>query len=264
MPPLSTSTMLYPNRAVSLLVAVFASKSNPVVANAATNDDADSGILFPDPAMGREDRRYPGNSRALAPSQQCAAAGYVDCVNGFLRNDSSISCAAACQGNCCSGAKSCHGFTGKICKDGSCQGILACVNANIPFVMNSCKLSNACSNAGRDGTVESIVNSCSGTMACYQLGYNEGVVGYVQDSCNGYFACDSGGSGDGGSVGNIVTSCNAYKACYHAGKGPTGGISSNMLNDCCNACSECTYSSQHSLPAQCQVRLYKAHTKLFP
>ena len=274
--------MHYRIRTVSLLLgSVLAFRAKRSFAEEAEHDGALAdgedeqqaayGILLADP-MARGENTTSNGIRVLSSQQQqlqqhSCTAGYVDCVNGFVRTATSsttISCEAACQGSCCVGPKSCDGFTGKVCRDGSCQGILACTNAKIPIVISGCQQNNACTNAGREqGSVESVVNSCSGIMACYQLGYNEGRVGNVYSSCNNNFACDS--AGREGSIGHIESSCNAYKACYHAGRGPSGDIFPSNINSCCNFGSKCMFTTQQSLPAQCQqVRPKKSHGVFSP
>ena len=95
-----------------------------------------------------------------------------------------------------------------MCKDGSCSSIEACRNALIPLVANSCKGGiYACWVSPRfQGKVGSIVNSCTGSFSCENLGAG-GEVGDVEDSCNGLSSCSN--SGFGGSVGSLKKSCNA-------------------------------------------------------
>ena len=267
------SVLAWPFRGAKLSFAEEAEQQHDHGAPLAPDgeEEAAYGILFADPMMTRgENTTSNGGVRVLSFQQQHSCTlGYVDCVNGFVRNATTssttvITCEAACQGSCCVGPKSCEGFTGKVCRDGSCQGILACTNAKIPIVISGCQQNNACTNAGREqGSVESVVNSCSGIMACYQLGYNEGRVGDVYSSCNNNFACDT--AGREGSIGHIVSSCNAYKACYHAGRGPSGDIFPSNINSCCNIGSECMFATHQSLPAQCQqVRTKKSHGVFSP
>ena len=182
-------------------------------------------------------------------SMQCPA-GYVDCVNGNLKTNNSTSCKTECQGKCCSDPGACTGFTGKICRDGSCNTTGSCYYAAIPLVVNSCKGVRACLYAERVG---SIVNSCNGNSSCIYFGlYSPGnETRHIRDSCNGFEACDS--VAYNGSIGNITSSCNAKYACFLAGSplpNGTGQISS-ILKSCCNGESECEYTNEDTIPAQC-------------
>lgn len=76
----------------------------------------------------------------LADPPQCPQ-GFVDCVQGSAGG---TTCAEACGGRCCVGDSACDQFTGKVCKDGSCNDFFSCRFANIPFVVNSCKADSAC------------------------------------------------------------------------------------------------------------------------
>jgi len=65
------------------------------------------------------------------------------------------------------GDDACVGFTGKVCKDGSCNGYKACENANISSVVNSCVGRSACVKAGYlGGSIGNIVDSCKYEAAC--------------------------------------------------------------------------------------------------
>ncbi len=92
--------------------------------------------------------------------------GYVDCVDGFVR-DTKITCAAAaaCNGNCCVGKKACYEFTGKVCKDGSCNGEESCYKANIPFVVDSCYNYGVCAGAN---LASSLNRCCDMAFECFQ------------------------------------------------------------------------------------------------
>ncbi len=182
-------------------------------------------------------------------SMQCPA-GYVDCVDGHLKTNISTSCETACQGKCCSGPGACTNFTGKICKDGSCNITESCFYAAIPLVVNSCKGVTACLYADRVG---SIVNSCYGDSSCMYFGlYSPGnETRHIRDSCNGFEACDS--VAYYGSIGNITSSCNAVYACFMAGSPPPNGtgLISSILNSCCNSASACEYTNEDTIPALC-------------
>ena len=165
-------------------------------------------------------------------------------------NNTGKSCRDECDEKCCSGTDACTGFTGKICKDGSCNLVEACYYAAIPLVVNSCKGEYSCFYADR---VRSMVNSCNGYGACSYVGYNSSVSAtrFILDSCNGYYAC--GSAAYNGSIGNITSSCNATYACLYAGSPPpngTGPIHTNLTN-CCNSESACKSKKESTLPAQC-------------
>ena len=123
----------------------------------------------------------------------------VDCIDGNTVEDPGVTCAEACDGDCCEGDRSCEGFTGLVAKDGSCNERRACRNAKIGVVSGgSCVGEYAC-----DGSEINEVSggSCNGDYAC-QDAYIDVVSG---GSCVGGSACYesiigvvSGGSCDGG------------------------------------------------------------------
>ena len=112
------------------------------------------------------------SSSSSSQQQSTCTAGFVDCKDGFLASDSKKSCKDACGKNkkCCvddGGDDACVGFTGKVCKDGSCNGYKACENANISSVVNSCVGRSACVKAGYlGGSIGNIVDSCKYEAAC--------------------------------------------------------------------------------------------------
>ncbi len=171
-------------------------------------------------------------------------------MNGNLKTNIIKSCQTECNGKCCSGTDACTGFTGKICKDGSCNLDKACYFASIPLVVNSCKGEYSCYYADRVGN---IVNSCNGNSSCYHFGwYSPGnETRHIRDSCNGFEACDS--VAYYGSIGNITSSCNATHACRYAGSPlpPGTGLISSILKSCCNGVSECEFTNEDTIPAQC-------------
>jgi hypothetical protein len=191
-------------------------------------------------------------------SKKCGDAGYVNCVNGLVRDDAAgTTCEAACGGKCCVGAAACEGFTGIVCQDDSCSSDAACQSATISFVINSCKGGpsacfgaassqgvmvnsctglSSCENFGNGGKVGNAENSCNGSTACKDFGSNSGNVGDVKDSCNGDKACSSM-SADGGSVGSITKSCNHDVACFSLAQ-INGAVGD--LNDSCNDENSCT------------------------
>ena len=80
-----------------------------------------------------------GVLQAVAPT----CADNVVCDNGY-DTTTFETCATSCAGKCCKGDNACFQFTGKVCKDGSCNGKAACWKANIPFVIDRCKGDYAC------------------------------------------------------------------------------------------------------------------------
>ena len=72
------------------------------------------------------------------------------------------------------GAGACSLFTGKISKDGSCNGPAACQYAKIPTVANSCKDANGppCyfARSGGGTLIVGMKNSCNGERTCQYLG----------------------------------------------------------------------------------------------
>ena len=185
---------------------------------------------------------------SVAP--QCSS-GIVDCVYGMVRGSATITCAAACGPNCCAGVHACTSFTGKVCKDGSCNGKFACTYAYIPSVVNSCEGDYACYNTGYDGTVGNISNSCNAVDACSYLG-TYGAAKLVQGSCNAYQACDS--VAYNGSIGSLTSSCNATSACKGAGSptNGTGTIPYDLLNCCNDGDSICIEANKDTLPTECR------------
>lgn len=113
-------------------------------------------------------RELQSSPTPVPPAEMCGAYGYVDCVNGFVRGDSTTTCETACGGSCCVGQEACRQFTGKVCRDGSCGGSNACVRATIPWVVNSCTS-----------------NSASGGSACFQAGAEKTNIGAMVNSCQG-------------------------------------------------------------------------------
>ncbi len=185
---------------------------------------------------------------SVAP--QCTA-GIVDCDYGMVRGSPTTTCAAACgPTGCCVGVNACSSFTGKLCKDGSCNGKYACTYASIPSVRNSCKGDYACYNTGYDGTVGNISSSCNAIDACCYLG-TYGATGHVQDSCNAYQACDS--VAYKGFVGKLTSSCKSASACKGA-RSPTNGtgtIPYDLLNCCNDGDSICIEANKDTLPTEC-------------
>ncbi|EJK63307.1 hypothetical protein THAOC_16040, partial [Thalassiosira oceanica] len=66
-----------------------------------------------------------GHEAVAAPVASKLDVGFVDCVDGFVSDDEGVTCEDACGGNCCDGNRACDFFTGRVAKDGSCDGIPA-------------------------------------------------------------------------------------------------------------------------------------------
>ena len=175
----------------------------------------------------------------------------VTCAGGTV-DGGTDTCAAACGGECCVGTAACEGFTGVVCKDGSCAGSQACKLSAIGLVKDGCKGADACWYvAGNGGSLGVVDNACHGERACYRTAdYTEsttgGSIGRIQNSCLAtkacYFAAVSGGS-----IGTILDSCNAERACESAamGKGQGGGTI-DTLSSSCNATLACYYLAGNS------------------
>ena len=189
------------------------------------------------------------------------ASGYIDCDNGKVRGTDQ-SCKDGCNGDCCVGGErrgyyyACETFTGKVCKDGSCNGPEACGSQSstplivvnsckghrachttyFPVAINSCKGVFACDGVNSKGN---ITNSCNGEQTCLSCG---GEVGYVSDSCNGKRSCLD--LGFKGKIGNIKNSCNSEEACVRGGAGDNhNGVQSSIVSggmeNSCNAYKAC-------------------------
>lgn len=174
--------------------------------------------------------------------------GYVDCVNGFVRS-TNITCAAECGGNCCVGSGACEFFTGKVCKDGSCNGLEACRSAQIPAVVSSCQLDQACASvAAKGGRAGNFVDSCKGgTRSCAELGFGKGgAVQEIDGSCKATSACQGVGA---------TESSYAWKV--------TGPVHSDMIG-CCNSASACSLRNETTLPTTCKVSSFEAGARCLP
>ena len=122
-------------------------------------DDDDEGCVHGTPGHDGDtrERRAPNTDRAAAdmgilalppittppPPSTC-----FECVGGIVSGDTKT-CHDECAGGCCtfddggSLFDACDGFTGKVCRDGSCNGEQACDGATIKSVVNSCRGKNA-------------------------------------------------------------------------------------------------------------------------
>lgn len=204
------------------------------------NGDADSGILA---------LMSPSSSSELLQDRNLGGGlctqGYVDCFYGNLATDPSKSCQYDADGcyvshgvySCCDGDNACFGFTGKICKDGSCNGVNSCRKASIPIVVNSCYGLGSCDKVGYwapgvTGKVGNFINSCTAYRSCYHVAY-----------------------GEGGEVGTLTKSCIQEQACEYMGAGQFGPVTSD-LNDCCVSPMACSGYSEANIPTQCKVVRY--------
>ena len=172
---------------------------------------------------------------AQAAPSKCTA-GFVDCKDGYLASDNTTTCYDKCAGDCCKGYYNgtiyddCFGFTGKVCKDGSCNGEGTCVNATIPSVVNSCKGKFTCYKAGYDrGLIKSMVDSCHGEYACSYAAQTKGFIGDLIGSCNGFGACYYIAA-DRGSIGKMTNSCIGKLACSYAAR--YSGFISSISGSC--------------------------------
>ena len=218
--------MRYSRGTASLLSTVFTFQARSVAAvdifDQTSNEAVvDAGVLtLPDSgAIGTNNDVAPSSLVTIAST--CDEGNIVTCVNGFDVNSpgGATSCYESCGGDCCfyGGSDACIGFTGKVCKDGSCSGAVACEYANIPLVVNSCIGYWACTRAGfYDGSIGNVIDSCNDRFACVKAGYAYGSIRNVHDSCNGYIACATAGA-QFASIGNIYHSCNGDRACLDLG-----------------------------------------------
>ena len=159
-----------------------------------------------------------------------------------------FTCFDECGGSgglCCQGNRACEGFTGRVCKDGSCTGDFACKDAYIPEVINSCKPlgsevageSHSCFEAAMQRPFK-MIDSCRGFSACSNMGsrfLDEGV-GSLTNSCHNVgVGGGSAGNGNGvcsdlgrrGSVGDVTSSCYGGRTCSGLGYGGTVGPITN-------------------------------------
>ena len=64
---------------------------------------------------------------ALGSSTGTCTEGIVECVGGMVKDNPTKSCVDECAGACCGNnsqgePNACKGFTGSVCRDGSCMG----------------------------------------------------------------------------------------------------------------------------------------------
>jgi hypothetical protein len=231
--------MRYSRGTASLLSTVFTIQARSVAAvdifDQTRNDagvNVDAGVLTPLDSGGAKGTNNDVALSSFTTASTCDADRIVTCANGFDVNSpyGATTCFVSCGDLCCaiSDSNACEGFTGKVCKDGSCSGAAACRNAHIPLVVNSCKGYHACARMGDGGSIGNLNDSCNGERACELAGVDEGSIGNVNDSCIGVRACYRLGY-HRGQVGNIINSCGA-KACESAASG--GGTIGSITNSC--------------------------------
>ena len=231
-------------------VGAAATKSSSIVSinhdHEGAAGDADAGILMISSSSSRgvaassgQQNPFDNFGGGLRELRGKCSQGYVNCVGGYLADsDRSITCVDACMDAggtnplCCDGDTApCDGTTGKICKDGSCNGNFACNYAVFEAVVNGCKGESACDNMGyyaAHGAGE-IINSCDGYKSCYKAGY-----------------------GDGGGMRGLENSCNANQACQQLGDVAYGPVTTD-LKDCCNISQGCYQYNDASIPTECKV-----------
>jgi len=200
-------------------------------ADAATDKNAvlepDAGILssFRELSMSRDD-------------DPCRGAGFVLCVDGEELDDegnqTGKSCVEACAGECCIAGDLlpgvCTGTTGRICRDGSCNGSNACrfADAGSNYIVNSCQGDFACyvNPPNTQGYLRfhgNVIDSCQGEEVCqayfyrrYDLTTDVVFSKTITSSCNGDGAC---GASDSSLRFNdyVINSCNGITACSFTG-----------------------------------------------
>lgn len=199
---------------------------------------ADAGILDTLVSADKGTDGTPSSGISIAAST-CDPADIVDCYNGIVRGSNpAISCHERCNKSCCtyhdvyysSFEDACSGFTGKVCKDESCNGKNACTDATIPSVINSCKDYESCFHAGYNaGLIKSMVDSCDGRRACFYAAAGGGSIGSIVNSCHGDYSCDTAAE-ENGSIGDITESCVGEGACDDLGN--EHGKVGNVVKSC--------------------------------
>ena len=116
----------------------------------------------------------------------CSKVEAIDCVHGYERGGTGLTCEEACDGDCCVGGtnefgqkkRACGGFTGVVHRDGSCNGRTACKSATIGEVKGpSCTGDYPCEYLKSSLVTE----SCNGWRICYK----SEVSLIIEGSCNG-------------------------------------------------------------------------------
>ena len=209
--------------------------------------EVDVGVL---PRGSSRGSASPGASPRPRPLATCAGES-VTCAGGTV-DGGTATCAAACGGECCTGDEACEGFSGEVCKDGSCAGARACKQSVIGLVKDGCQGDDACRYvAGQNGLLGEVDSGCNGERACYRTAdytgsFGGGSIGLIQNSCLGSKACYFTAVSEG-SIGSIVGSCNAERACESAAanKGQGGGTIAS-LSGACNGTLACYYLAGNS------------------
>ena len=200
------------------------------------------------------------NHEAIVGRALTECTDHVTCAGGYgVGTNNQVTCEEACQGQngeqlCCDGTyfdpdgypyQACDGFTGRVCKDGSCSGHYSCYYANIDSVVNSCIGKGSCKEvAYRGGKVTEIVNSCEGLNSCYYLAAQKGKIGTVSSSCNKESSCE-GAAAYNGFIADITSSCNDLRSCIYVAAGcydtdyycdyrSAGGSVGHILRSCLN------------------------------
>ena len=180
----------------------------------------------------------------IAKAATCDA-GYVQCFNGFEVDDDGevnygVSCGQACGTDCCEGeftnpdtgvtTNACDGFSGRVCRDGSCYGEQACFKAYISSVIAGCIGYGACFYASYDSPtyIEKVHSSCIGFRACDGAADYTGFIYEIVDSCQGDYACTYLANGFG-SIPEVRNSCIEANSCYAA---LFGGSINKIVNSC--------------------------------
>jgi len=139
----------------------------------------------------------PSVTPSLMPSNQPSES---QCPQGFVTYvDGVVAEGEGCGDNCCIGGsffgntfEACEGFTGRVCRDGSCNGINSCRDAEVDTVSgSSCSGTGACRSAR---SVEISDQSCQGQAACRSLGNRDDADGFkvtliTGGSCSGEDSC---------------------------------------------------------------------------
>ena len=200
--------------------------------------------------------RIPGLDTQISSAVETCTAGFVYCEDGEEVNPTTgsltgKSCHEACQNptdpssqDCCISSGDCFRFTGKVCRDGSCDGGGACQSANIPEgVIDSCRGRLACwllggeSSAGM-GAVGRVESSCHGERSCYAINFKyrpvPGKMGHLLKSCHGKSSCEGLGSyldlpNSDPAVGDVIFSCHGESSCVGVGVDGTVG---NIFHSC--------------------------------
>ena len=145
-----------------------------------------------------------------------------------------------------------------LCKSCVCEQAFS-GSGKIASIINSCNSAkHACWNAGaNNGNIKSLFGSCNnGENACYNLALT-GVIGDIDNGCNGDRACKSAASGDDlrgliGRIKGINYGCNNEEACYEAGSTINDGlIITSEIRNCCNDPGQCKGADEEIIRVQC-------------